>query len=905
MPANVRRCGWARPPLDRVVFIAVPSPYADLLRIADAATAADQRTMAMRSFAKELDWVPSYEVPGKFGVDTIVGHMIVEHGLENAAAISFLRTQARSTELRPDQLRSLLTVSYNNLIEWHLFISPNDARWVNNLADRTNTSLADRAIQFTPQDFSSTLSYLALIEPTQENSFSRPIKSCDDALIRVISRWKSLLMADYRQVGNRNLSSLFNALIFVRGCEDRIADQGPTRVLIDTLEAQEANQVDVVSIISESLVTVGIENELSEYIDVNALTPFRALDAATAQNLFLDLYLPKDAGYHFNFALMSKHALSRIYEKYVALFEPAESSGDEQQLSFVNPVPKVAVPYKTGAIYTPQFVAGFFARFLRENLTPKSFRELRSIDPACGSGLFLRTLLELQCDPAAPGTLPSTIERAFSRTEGIDRDVNACEATRLSLALLHLIVTGSLPKASELRIIHGDAISARLEGELVEGAYGAVMTNPPYVKLDNLLPADRETYKRYLGERYSGRIDAYIPFVNLCLELSAPGGLICLVLPQVFLSAVNATILRRTISQEFDVRCLVDLSAIPVFDSVGTYTILLIVQRRLTAEEAGRQPAQIAQVTEFVGPALQACLEGKTEANNYFTVFPVQQSFFRSKVWYLIGPDQLRVENRLGQLPRLSSFMQIAQGFVTGADKIFIRRRELIPRGEEKIYIDYLPDRQIRRYSIPKRTAEVVFFPFDGDRPLTADEISKRFPITWRYLQSNEQVLRERRSVKDSKVLWWKPVRSRPRSIILRPKIVCPHLMLTPRFAVNASGNFAVSHSPFIIALNEGEEQALVRFFCAVLNSTVCNWYLRTRAPKYSSGYNRLEVNVLSEVPVPDLGLVDARTLSKITELVDEASRKPDQGIDNDLDEIICELYGFGPTERHEFFGFK
>ena len=100
-----------------------------------------------------------------------------------------------------------------------------------------------------------------------------------------------------------------------------------------------------------------------------------------------------------------------------------------------------------------------------------------------------------------------------------------------------------------------------LEGTLAKGAFGAVMTNPPYVKLDNLHPSDRKTYEQYLGERYSGRIDAYIPFVQLCLELSAPGGLICLVLPQAFLSAVNAAMLRRKISEQFDVRCLVEYNA--------------------------------------------------------------------------------------------------------------------------------------------------------------------------------------------------------------------------------------------------------------------------------------------------------------------------------------------------------
>jgi len=832
--------------------------------------------MAMRTFAQELDWVPSYEVQGTFGVSSIAGHLIVEHGLEHAAALSFLKAPFRCAELGADQLKALLAVSYNNLIEWHLFVSGSDARWVNNLADRALSPEADTIVALNAGDLSRVLSSSKLDEVDRTTSLRRSIKSCDDAVLQVISRWKLLLKADYPNVENRNLSALFNALIFVRGCEDRNLDRpsGSTRVLLHVLGTRTEDHVDVLEVLRESLRQTEIASALGEYIQEAALEPFRTLDFATAHNLFRELYAPKDGAYEFNFALMSKHALSRIYEKYVALLRPEESDERSTQLSMIGALPKEVHQYKSGTIYTPQFVAGFFARFVRDNLTPRSFRELHSIDPACGSGLFLRNLLELQCDPFAQGITPATIGLAFSNTEGIDKDVNACEATRLSLALLHLIATGSLPPAANLRVTNADAIAAIMAGELEPGTYGAVMSNPPYVKLDHLHPDDRETYKRYLGEEYSGRLDAYIPFVRLCLELSRPGGIVCLVLPQAFLTATNASSLRRDISDHFDVRCLIDLTAVPVFDKVGTYTILLILQRRTTRSTFESPPANVAHVTEAVGVALQACLDGRAVKNQYFTVYSAPQSIFRAKSWVLVSPEQLRINERLGNLPTLSEFMTVAQGFVTGSDTVFIRHREAIPRGEESIYVDYLPDRRIGRYSVPKKTDEVVFFPFDGERQLTGDEIESRFPETWIYLCSKREQLESRKSVTGSGVPWWRPVRPREPSTILRPKIVCPHLMLTPRFAVNSNGRLAVSHSPFVFSKDEGEEQTLIRFFCAVLNSTVCNWYLRTYAPKYGRGYNRLEVNLLSAAPVPNLISVDAVTLASVVDMVDRLSRK-------------------------------
>ena len=230
----------------------MPSPYHDLIRIADAATPQDQRVMAMRSFAHELDWVPSYEVQGTFGVSSIAGHLIVEHGLENAAAISFLKAPFRSAELGADQLRALLAVSYNNLIEWHLFVSGTDARWVNNLADRAASPEADTIVALNPSDLSRVLSSSKLDAVDKTSSLRRPIKSCDDAVLQVISRWKLLLKADYPDVENRNLSALFNALIFVRGCEDRNLDRAPgtTRILLRVLGERPEEHVDLLAVLS-------------------------------------------------------------------------------------------------------------------------------------------------------------------------------------------------------------------------------------------------------------------------------------------------------------------------------------------------------------------------------------------------------------------------------------------------------------------------------------------------------------------------------------------------------------------------------------------------------------------------------------------------------------------------------
>jgi type I restriction-modification system DNA methylase subunit len=233
---------------------------------------------------------------------------------------------------------------------------------------------------------------------------------------------------------------------------------------------------------------------------------------------------------------MSKHAFSRIYERFVSLLEFEDPRSG--QLSFLSPIPSEKRPEKTGAIYTPQFIAGFFTRYLRENMTPRALRTLRFIDPACGSGIFARTMLEMQCDPMSDRVSVGVIRRYFEQTYVIDKNENACEATRLSLSLLHLIATGVLPQ--KLKVICTNAIEMAVDGRLGFETYGAVVANPPYVKHEHLGDEERRIYEDYLSGTSVARVDSYLAFVKRCVALVSTGGFVCVVLPHAFLLADNA-----------------------------------------------------------------------------------------------------------------------------------------------------------------------------------------------------------------------------------------------------------------------------------------------------------------------------------------------------------------------------
>ncbi|MCH8095509.1 MAG: N-6 DNA methylase [Proteobacteria bacterium] len=867
------------------------------MQIIEPAASREHRLSAIRGFAEELGWTPSYEIELPLGVDAAKNHLVVEHGLENAAVLSFLDFPARSSDLDGDALRSLLTLSYNNLVEWHAFVSGSEVRYINNLTDPHVD-----VIQPISRSNITPISDGYFDELWRQHRYKRSIVSCDDLLIHTISRWKRILKADYHGlIDNKNISALFNAIIFVRGCEDHIGTykKRTTKILLELLSGIKTREIDLAAIINDSFQALEISYNIETLLDFENLAVFSTLDKSTAYDLFKDFYRPSVSPYEFNFAFMSKHALSRIYEKYVSVLEFDEKS--DGQLSFIPTVPVERPTTKIGAIYTPQFIASFFARYVRDNMTPRAFRKFRSFDPACGSGIFLRTLLELQCDPLVPDVTPQTIQNSFASIYGIDRDPNACHATRLSLSLLHLVATGRLPEQINVQI--ADAVELALKDRLEPHSFDVILANPPYIKLEHLTEEERIIYGQYLKEDDVGRIDSYIAFTKLCLEKVEEGGFVCLVLPQSFLFADNTRFLRQKVSQQFDVRCLVDLSSVQVFEDVGVSNVLLIVQRKLRGVSE-RVKAQIVRCQEFVGASLQACLNGKSIDTPYYNVFQVDQAWFSRKEWVVLRPDEMRLTERLNTFLPLSHFLNVHQGVITGDDEIFIRRVSEIPTGDRKLYQSYLPDRQIFRYKLPSRLEETIFYPFLDGVALNHEYIETNFPQTWTYLLQHQQRLEARSSVRRGYAPWWRPVWPRDPKRILRPKIVCPHLMLAPRFAVDTKGTLLVSRSPFLISKSSEEEITFLKFFCAILNSTVVQWYISRHSYKYSRGYHRIEVSLLKNVPAPNPAAISKQLMNRVISLVDDCiALGPTPQKEEEIDKIVSDIYELSTEEKKIIYG--
>ncbi len=871
------------------------SSYFDLINslTTDAELIIDKRSL-VNQFAYEFGWTPSYLLNTPDNIDLVSANLVVEHGLENTAVITFLKKSYRSLELT--QRQNLLSLSYNNLVDWHIYVEKEKITYVYNRASPNNNIVQEDYIDVGHYEKLRSEAFEQIIGTKP----SPNIPSLDDALINTISNWKRVISAELdNSVSNEELSGLFNTVIFIRALEDykkRFSSFNKDDKVLNMAwkSISDSKIYSVETIFKQAFQTLG-NIEIPDYlIDYTLLKKFDKVNKQSFSFLLNDFYENRhNSFFSYDFSIMSSHALSRIYEKYVALLKVENSS----QLTFFPKLPSEQINKAYGAVYTPQYVARFFARYLKENLPPSEFKSLKIIDPAVGSGIFLRSLLEIQCDPRVEGITKEVISQNFASAAGVDIDVNACKATELSLALLQLLLTGKFP--DRLNINNVEAIGYFKNHPELKESYDAVLANPPFIPYYSQSDEIKSILKDYLGDLKVGSPDIYLAFLKMGLDLLKPGGFGLYIVPQSFMLSSHASKMRREIYDKCNIKCIADLSSIPVFGDVGVYVNLLIFQKKRT-DIPPESKTIVVKCQELVGKALFDAVNRDFKENTFYSVFEVSSDIFKKKEWHILPLGETKLMKRLSLFPTLDNFLEIRQGFVSGNDKAFIFDKNKIPKGEEEAFMSYLPDKEMDRYLVPDETKKAFLFPFKDGKKMERDEFILKFPETWKILKEFREENQSKKSFEKSE--WWRPHRTRHPDKLQIGKIITPHLVLTPKFSIDFDGEYSVSHAPFFIPKKEElSTNDFLKFFCAVLNSSACFWYISNHSHVYRGGYTKLEVHTLKDTPVPDPSSVPPVTMKKIINLVTDRLHSDGYEaikIERQIDELIADIYLLNSEER-------
>lgn len=263
---------------------------------------------------------------------------------------------------------------------------------------------------------------------------------------------------------------------------------------------------------------------------------------------------------------------------------------------------------ESGQFFTPKNVVNAVVKILNPNSKSKI------IDPACGSGGFLTESVkhiwkQIESEGKELGWNKNEIieeqkKSARKNIVGIDKDRFLTKITKAYMALIgdgrgNVFCENSLKKIPDFS--HNNKNKIKL------ASFDYVMTNPPFGK--NIKIVDKEILEQYdlahqwtyqenkklIKGKFKKDIQPQILFIERCIQLLKPGGVLAIVLPETIFHAPSLKYILDWVKIKCNITGVIDLPEVTFQPYAGVKPCVLIAQKK-SDKYSNRQDIVLATV---------------------------------------------------------------------------------------------------------------------------------------------------------------------------------------------------------------------------------------------------------------------------------------------------------------------
>ncbi len=548
-------------------------------------------------------------------------------------------------------------------------------------------------------------------------------------------------------------------------------------------------------------------------------------------------------------------------------------------------------------------------------------RGFKVLDPACGSGAFLLTALRYlvtewrrtaavrsQVAPAGDidaGEGEAALVARLLRENIYGVDINPASVEIAQLALWLHTARGDQPLSSlEATVVIGNTLVtpdfyrgvqlALYNDEAKErvaafdwrtafpavaarGGFDAVVSNPPYVKLQNFRPAypevagylqsGRPNMAKPFKSTQTGNFDLYLPFIEQGLAMLNPTGRLGYIAPSVWTVNDYGAGLRALVAEGKHLDRWLDFGSHQIFEEATTYTALQFFSKAPT------EAICVAQAPRGVVPP-----DPWADARQRLSW---GQEGFGDRWLLLTGAERALVDRLSTTCKRLDDPAHteaIFVGIQTSADWVYHLERlgpgryRCAPPGrprppsyvveiEDGVMHPLVSGPEAKRYQEPQTNTWLLFpYALAGGRvSLTSMErMEQDYPKAWAYLESHEDILRRREVSRDSQGVeqrpfddraWYRFGRNQGLDKQKLPKLVVAQTVPSLRVCFDSEGAFALNN----VRVNGilPTEGVCPWFLLGVLNAPVADWVFRRIAKPKDAGWFEANKQFIAPLPVP------------------------------------------------------
>jgi len=381
------------------------------------------------------------------------------------------------------------------------------------------------------------------------------------------------------------------------------------------------------------------ENNQNEPLFKKLITKFRELDDIYNSNIFkkhacedweeygvkwnkIFSLLYGSQVYEYDFKRIPADVLGGVYESYLSYIaqNPIEIETDKESGKLFKTEDKREQKEKSrekrkeqGIFYTPRFIVDYIVentvgKKLGEAKSMHELKQIKILDPACGSGSFLTKALkvfnEKYIDFGNPGGQATKSEILLSNIYGVDLDPKAVELAKLNLLVEALEEQQKLPDLTENVRVGNSLISGEekelekyfgkdwrdkrpfnweeeFKGVFKQGGFDVIIGNPPWVsikgKQKSLEYSDKELlyyYEKLDLNTYAPNL--YEAFIRKSLSLLKDGGLFSFIVPDRFCANSQFIKLREYLLSHFSIKKLLFRVDFP---GVIADTVIFVIEK--------------------------------------------------------------------------------------------------------------------------------------------------------------------------------------------------------------------------------------------------------------------------------------------------------------------------------------
>ena len=490
----------------------------------------------------------------------------------------------------------------------------------------------------------------------------------------------------------------------------------------------------------------------------------------------------------------------------------------------------------TGAIYTPKKIREYI---IKQTLLNKNINEnFKIADISCGCGSFLYE---------AALFINKNTERSFfeiirDNIFGLDIQSYSADRTKIVLSLL-AILNGEDNNEFKFNIYTGDALEFKWTNYIINfNGFRCIVGNPPYVCSRNI----PETTKIYLSKWEvcsTGHPDLYIPFFQIGIENLSTGGILGYITMNTFFKSVNGRALREYFQKKKLIFKIIDFGTEQIFKSKSTYTCICLIENN-KSEFLNYIKTNVLKLNYKYNSLVYDELEIK---NGWY----LEETYLINKIEKTGKPFGELFKTRNG-IATLKNNIYIFNPINEDKEFYYLKINGEVFPIEKGICKNIINPNKFTKIDNVKEINRKLIFPYihvnSKVQLIDEDLFKNKFPFTYNYLKSKEDLLAKRDKGEGNYEKWYAYGRNQSLEK-LKFKLFFPHITPDiPNYVINTDENLLFHNGLAVVTESENE-----LFFLQKLMSSKIFWfYIKNTSKPYGSDYYSLSRNYIKNFGVYD-----------------------------------------------------